>query len=326
MIKHKKRKIKYEALGFVESMIAIMIVGISSVVLMQIAVNTMKGIMQNEAIDNMTQHAVEAGEIVQELANRNKLTEEVLFPEPTDYGGLENCFMFDMVEGEIRFKKDEKGESFVRFENSFEEREKYKELGTLGDDELFRFICLQQPVGTTVDDLTFVIANIVVGQRVSGGVITKGNLVKDYEYSTVIKLLGGNIATNVTPPDAVPNDGVCSPGENAGNSPKDCKGYCGDEICNEFWGETVGNCIDCVECGDGICSRIEVGGMEDENNCPADCINDGYCYDFVCTNLDPGIIRPCEKNDDCLYYCINDNYCNNDENKYCIEDEDCAPE
>jgi hypothetical protein len=238
-MKKIKRNKKYEALGFVEAMLAIMIVGISSVVLMQIAVNTVQGIIQNEKIDEMTQHAIEAGEIVQELANRDKLVEEDIFPEPVEYGGFENCFVLDFVEGEFRFKKDEGG-NFVKFENNSETREEYKDLAILDEeDELFRIICLQSPVGSSEKDLSFVTANIIVGQRISDGTITKGNLVKDYEYRTVIKLLGGNTGTEEC------GDGVCSPGEDPGSCPDDCDPVCGDGYCSHD--EDAGNCPeDCV--------------------------------------------------------------------------------
>jgi hypothetical protein len=325
-----KRNKKYEALGFVEAMLAIMIVGVSSVVLMQIAVNTVQGIIQNEKIDEMTQHAIEAGEIVQELANRDKLVEEDIFPEPSEYGGFDNCFVLDFVEGNFQFRKDEE-EHFIKFE--LENREDYKDLKEREededpsiDDEIFRIICLQSPVGRSEEDLSFVTANIIVGQRISDGSITKGNLVKDYEYRTVIKLLGGNTEYNVNPPDPVCDDGVCSPGEDQESCPEDCLGSCGDDYCNPV-SETLETCPqDCSVCGDGVCTREDVGGDEDQGNCPVDCIDDGFCYDFFCTNMEEGIERPCSSNEDCLAYCTDDNYCSNDEGKYCTDDSDCVPD
>ncbi|NTV79311.1 MAG: hypothetical protein HGA25_09330, partial [Clostridiales bacterium] len=73
---------KYEGMGFVEALIAIMVVGASSVVLMQIATRTLQDIIQNETIDTMTQYAVEGSTMVQNVAMQEKLTGEDVFPNP----------------------------------------------------------------------------------------------------------------------------------------------------------------------------------------------------------------------------------------------------
>lgn len=184
------RKI-YEALGFVESMLAIMIVGISSVVLMQIAVDTMQGIIQNETIDEMTQYAIEGAEIVQDIANRNNEVgedDDEIFPAIDD-GQIENCFILVVEGGEFQFKEDDNG--FLRFENDAGRvnREEYKDIAILDEqDHLFRWVCLDSPRGGVAGDSDFIMANVIVGQRASDGTITRGNLVKDYSYRTIIKL------------------------------------------------------------------------------------------------------------------------------------------
>ena len=180
MSKHKKRKIKYEALGFVESMISIMIVGLSSVVLMQIAVNSMQSIIQNEAIDDMTQYAVEGAEIVQDLAFKDRESEESEFPAAPFYEGY--CFFLTLDDGQVVFRKTEEGE-FDKFRIEDTERNLYKDKAILSEEDfLFRIVCLDS---YTSD---FVVAQIVVGQRYSDGTISRGNLVKDYTYTTIIKL------------------------------------------------------------------------------------------------------------------------------------------
>ena len=95
----KQRHLKYEALGFVEALIAIMVVGASSVVLMQIAVNTMQGVIQNEKIDTMTQHALEGSEIVKEIARQEQLTGEDLFPD------IPGCYVPLTESGTYTFKQ-----------------------------------------------------------------------------------------------------------------------------------------------------------------------------------------------------------------------------
>lgn len=208
-----KNKEKYDSLGFVEAMIAIMIAGISSVVLMRIAVNTMQSVVQNEAIDNMTQFAVEGAEIVQDIAKRDITLEEDIFPPLVEYqNDPENCFVFDYQSddnGELPegyyFKKEEDGD-FVKFTKGLEHREEYKgedgykEVGRLDpEDEFFRIVCLESPVDV-IDAPLFVVAEIVVGQSHSSGTISRGNLVKDYEYRSIIKF----IESDVLDPDYEP--------------------------------------------------------------------------------------------------------------------------
>jgi len=42
--------------------------------------------------------------------------------------------------------------------------------------------------GVTAGEPAFVTTEIIVGQRHGDGKITKGNLAKDYTYSTIVKL------------------------------------------------------------------------------------------------------------------------------------------
>ena len=75
------RKTTYEAIGFVEALIAILLVGMSSLVLLQIAINTLNTAIQNEVIDHMTQYAMEGGEMVQDIYNKQKMKG---YPEEED--------------------------------------------------------------------------------------------------------------------------------------------------------------------------------------------------------------------------------------------------
>jgi len=188
----KNKNGKYEALGFVEAMIAIMVVGISSVVLMQIAVRTMQSVLQNEAIDNLTQYAVEGAEFTQQIALRDGAEEEDLFPSPGEDPEADPCFPLVWSESEgVHFLKNEAGEFVVftetedRDSSDIEGGKGYKDVGIFSeDDEFFRVVCLE-PSGTGQN---FAMARIVVGQRASSGTVTKGNLAKDYTYLSIIKL------------------------------------------------------------------------------------------------------------------------------------------
>ena len=189
MKKRIKNK-KYKALGFVESMIAIMVLGMSSVVLMQIAVNVMQNILQNEAIDDLTQYAVEGAEIVQDIANRNKEVGGGLFPLSAEYMSDpqgKKCFRFALEGESIVFAKNDEG-NWEKYSSA--ERDTYKNAAILNDeDELFRLICFITPMGGVANgEPAFVTTEIIVGQRRGDGAITKGNLAKDYVYATIVKL------------------------------------------------------------------------------------------------------------------------------------------
>jgi len=172
---------KYEGMGFVEALIAIMVVGISSVVLMQMAVGTMQGMIQNEVIDKMTQYAVEGSTMVQNIAVQERQTGENLFP---DAGG--ECYLIQKVEGQYQFEKEGGGsELFKTYElsNDVVKRTAYGVIDEEG--EYFRIFCIS-------DDYTspakYAIVKVIVGQTNSSGTITKGNNVKDYSYFTVVNL------------------------------------------------------------------------------------------------------------------------------------------
>jgi len=181
---------KYEALGFVESMIAIMVLGMSSIVLMQIAVNVMQDILQNEAIDELTQYAIEGAEIIQDIANRNNAVGGGLFPLSAEYIADpqgKNCFIFELEGGELVLAKNDDGD-WIKYTS--EERDVYKDTAILDDDdELFRIICFDKSMGgVAAGEPAFVSTAIIVGQRVADGEITKGNLAKDYIYRTIVRL------------------------------------------------------------------------------------------------------------------------------------------
>lgn len=55
---------KYKAQGFVEALIAIVVAGVATMVLMSIAINTLNGVVRNEMLDQMTQEAVKGGELI----------------------------------------------------------------------------------------------------------------------------------------------------------------------------------------------------------------------------------------------------------------------
>lgn len=185
-----KKENYYESLGFVEALIAIIVVGASSIVLMQIAVNTMQSMIQNDTIDKMTQYAVETSEIVQDIANRDKESDENLFPDIDEVFVGRECFVLTGTESEegldysnYEFLKDNEA-GFVAYQ--YGSTSEYKTTGSIqSDEELYRLVCLQYP---ETDQSKYVTAKIIIGQRNSDGTVTKGNQVKDYTYYSVIRL------------------------------------------------------------------------------------------------------------------------------------------
>lgn len=169
---------KYEGMGFVEALISIMVVGASSVVLMQIASQTLQEMMQNEVIDTMTQYAVEGGVMVQDLATQERMSEEDVFPD------TEGCYVMDVEDGVYSFRKNA-SEEYISYDLA-RDRETYKtETEMIADDNFFRLACINSYVG----DGQFAIIKVVVGQsKVGDGTITKKNMVKDYSYFTVATL------------------------------------------------------------------------------------------------------------------------------------------
>lgn len=185
-MKNIKKSEKYEALGFVEALISIMVVGASAIVLMQIAATTMQKMIQNERVDQMTQYAVEGAVMLQDIASRNKEEGGYLMPEMQ---GLKRCFLANRnVSGNYEFVKESE-DIFLSYILG-DDRDTYKDTAVIVDDqgedtEFFRIICLDFP---SESDSSFIIGQIVVGQTRSDGTISKGNVVADYSYYTSIRL------------------------------------------------------------------------------------------------------------------------------------------
>ena len=219
-MKNRNNKTIYEAVGFIEALIAILLVGVSSLVLLQIAINTLNNAIQNEAIDHMTQYAVEGSEMVQDLYNKYKM-DLIHNPDLEDEEEIErdfpkidpegrNCFVINKREEEgqfeVFFSRDPQTNEFIRFRR--DERESYRQEALIDlqrfptqlsefdrislvniSDQFFRIVCLE---GDIDDGRDFVIARIIVGQRYFSEDLFDGelygNFVRDYEYITIIHL------------------------------------------------------------------------------------------------------------------------------------------
>lgn len=174
-------------MGFVEALIAIMVSGMSAVILMQIAANTMQDMIQNERIDQATQYAVEGAVMAQAIATKDKEVGGGLFPK---LSGVDRCFAMEKRNnGDYGFVQDENG-SFKSYVPETD-RNLYKEQAVVYDEkgektEYFRILCINYP---PQESYSFLIGRVIVGQSTSTGEISKGAQVKDYSYYTSIKLL-----------------------------------------------------------------------------------------------------------------------------------------
>lgn len=176
----------YKGLGFVEALLAILVTGMASVALMDIASRTMTDTIRNEMTDTMTQYAVEGVEMVQIIADEQRLTGGDLFPDPLLSSNT--CFLMNEDVEDPYFVKEE--DVFKTY--TYLERETFKELAKLeADDQYFRIFCIQE------GDAQLVVGKIVVGLVNRTSTVENNSLVfktggitnvSDYEHYTVIKL------------------------------------------------------------------------------------------------------------------------------------------
>lgn len=206
-IHHKK----YEAMGFVEALIAIIVVGVASVVLMQIAATTMSDAVENERIDKMTQYAIEGAtmteNIVQELYEDGPSTDlnsfknivitpplfsEICFvPQVPDFA---NPDIFDFKRDGSNYYAINKNAIYINeaIDESITQDVKSKstifELKQAATEstpsDYFRLACIR----AKAVDPKYLSVTIIVGHIPSEGTITARRNVKDYTYSTIINL------------------------------------------------------------------------------------------------------------------------------------------
>jgi len=180
----------YRGLGFIEALLAILVTGMASVALMDIAARTMTDTIRNEMTDTMTQYAIEGAAIVQVIADQERLTGRDLFPETALQAN--RCFLMEEDVDKPSFQKDEED---LFLEYSYLEREEFKELAKLeNDDQYFRIFCRTEDIDINGK---LVIGKIVVGLVNRSTTIENYQLVyetggitniKDYEHYTIVKL------------------------------------------------------------------------------------------------------------------------------------------
>ncbi len=199
-----KNKIKYnlyEGMGFIESLIAIMVVGVASVVLMRIAASTMSDAVENERIDKMTQYAVEganmAENIVQEFYEYPTSSDAISFFDKIALSFPTNikCFIPETTGNPQVYQFKKYAEAFVTKQISSLTIESINIHGEDFEDAeimtnnvgsgFFRYACFYPYTASTDKQIN---VGIVVGHLASEGTYTARRNVKHYIYSTVIPL------------------------------------------------------------------------------------------------------------------------------------------
>ena len=195
-----KNKIKYnsyEGMGFIESLIAIMVVGVASVVLMRIAASTMSDAVENERIDKMTQYAVEganmAENIVQEFYEYPTQGDALLFFN-TIANGIQ-CFIPETTGNPQVYQFKKYAEAFVTkqipsltIESINNHKDDFPRAEIMTNNVgsgFFRYACFYPYTASTDKQIN---VGIVVGHLASEGTYTARRNVKHYIYSTVIPL------------------------------------------------------------------------------------------------------------------------------------------
>lgn len=184
-----KLKAKYEALGFVESLIAIMISGIVVTVLMNISVVAMRDLVRLDVEDAQAHHARSAAVIVQNIANRERVKEETsLFDSLVN----DQCYTLEKNE------EDDVYEISTDFITPGD-RETYISEGVINDgvndneEDYFRVICVIdngriEPLEGEGGITNKMLIKVIIGFNKVEGAFTTASDIRDFEYFAIINL------------------------------------------------------------------------------------------------------------------------------------------
>lgn len=173
---------KYNGMGFVESLIAILVAGIAVVALMTMAANNMKEVIKNEREDSLTRLAMDGSVMVRMIAEEhsartNKAT--LKFPNLTSNPDGK-CYVLQNSGGTPSFKTTSTNVFYsnsldgAKSDNNYNVDIVYNaDKGT--KDLAFRAYCIESVDGT-----------LYVGRMVVGLKECEDCGVKDYEYPIVI--------------------------------------------------------------------------------------------------------------------------------------------
>jgi hypothetical protein len=152
-----KKYIRYKALGFVEALLAIIVAGIASILLLGVAIDTIKQLAKNDQSDEMTQLAIEGGEMVRNIADKNNTSVVTLFPPIS--GNQNGCFELNADKTNPSFVSDGSGNLIQKCNYDSGGRDSCRASSELGV-QYFRVFCI-----TNQSDSA---SGLVVGKMVVG--------------------------------------------------------------------------------------------------------------------------------------------------------------
>lgn len=179
----QRKQIKtYEALGFVEALIAIIVAGVACVALMRISADTIASVTKSEISDEMTQIGIEYGTRVKAIANKNNNETDKYFPSISE--GVNSCYGLNTETNEPAFETDVNG-NFVPICNyDGGGREQCKNSTVTGNTDLFGVFCISSQSDSS--------SGLIVGKVVVGNKKCTSNEscdISDYEYFVLTKTL-----------------------------------------------------------------------------------------------------------------------------------------
>jgi Tfp pilus assembly protein PilV len=190
MINQLSLKKRIKGLGFIEVLIAIVVVSIVSAVFLSIAGHAMKDLIQTERIEHMARIARDGANIAQEIANQEKADV------------INNIEIFPKVPGECYLPlRDDSGDevtySFAEYESggfksitedSIDDRKQILNEVTTSSyfwgEDYFLVMCIEDIDGAT----KWAHVRFWVGDVHVAGQITNDSDVRDFKYYAVIEL------------------------------------------------------------------------------------------------------------------------------------------
>jgi type II secretory pathway pseudopilin PulG len=187
-------KRKYKGLGFIEVLIAIVVVGVVSSVFITLSGKAMKDLIQNERVEYMSRLAKDGVNVAQEIANREKANivttpDTNYFPDAEDY-----CYI-TMREGEgenVEYKFLKEGTAFKDFRYLDSDVRSQivdwivynSEPGYLAGQQYFVVVCIE----SIEEDIGWAHIQVWVGDTDLKGEMTSDSDVKDFKFYAVVDL------------------------------------------------------------------------------------------------------------------------------------------
>ena len=183
-MKNKKlNKSKYNGLGFVEALIAIMVSGVVATVLINISASSMRDLVRQDVEDAQANYARSYAVILQNIANEDKVeTEEDEFDLANVTDGL--CYRL------VDVNADDTEKYILELEAS--NRDDYKTTavlpmldGTEDEGDFFGLVCIEAIQDDTSPKL---LVEVTIGFNKTKGDFTTASDIKDYKYLAIINL------------------------------------------------------------------------------------------------------------------------------------------